>query len=129
MNALFFWPDKPALSLLALWILSSVFLWASREPMLQMLRNLGKSLEGGLRSISQWCMGVASGLRERSRESLIAANELELGTKMSRELLRIDGAFSQKLGEYATLHRKLDDTLQKLDCLTMHLRGFTVSDA
>lgn len=115
MDTLFFWPDNPALSLLALWILSSIFLWAAREPMIQMLRNLGKSLEGGLRGATDWCTGAADGLRERSRESLIAANELELGSKMSRELLRIDGAFSEKLGEYATLHRKLDDIMQKFE--------------
>ena len=115
MDAFFFWPANPALSILALWLISSVFLWAAREPMLQVLRNLGKSLEGGLRSIADWCAGAASAMRERSRESLIASNELELGTKMSRELLRIDGAFSKQLGEYATLHRKLDDIMLKFE--------------
>jgi len=65
--------------------------------------------------MAQWCIGAASRLRERSHASMIAASELELGTRMSRELLRIDGAFSQKLGEYSTLHRRLDDILQKLE--------------
>ena len=88
MDALYFWPDKPALSLLVFWILSVVFLWAAREPMLQMLRGLGKSLEGGLKSVTVWCSETAGQLQKRSRDALVASVELELHGKVERELHR-----------------------------------------
>lgn len=115
MDVLYFWPDKPALSLLVLWLLSVVFLWAARESMLQVLRSLGKSCEGGLRAAAAWCAKTANAMNEGNREVLLAANELELGARMSRELLRIDTSFSEKLGDYANLHRKLDDVMHRLD--------------
>ena len=115
MTSLLLWPERPALSFLALWLISSVFLWAAREPMLQVVRSVSKSLESGLRAVARWCSETASALSENNRTVLLAANELELGGKMSRELLRIDGCFSAKLEEYGTLHRKLDDLTNKLD--------------
>ncbi len=64
-------PDWCLPSLMAdnslLWMLSVVFLWAAREPMLQMLRGLGKSLEGGLKSITSWCTEPAAELTSRLR--------------------------------------------------------------
>ncbi len=115
MESIYFWPDNPALSLLVLWMLSVVFLWAAREPMLQMLRGLGKSLEGGLKSVTTWCKETAEQLQKRSREALVASVELELHGKVERELNRIDTSFSEKVAQYSTLHRKLDDILMRMD--------------
>ena len=115
MESIYFWPDNPALSLLVIWMLSVVFLWAAREPMLQMLRGLGKSLEGGLKSVTTWCKESAEQLQKRSREALVASVELELHGKVERELHRIDTSFSEKVAQYSTLHRRLDDVLMRLD--------------
>ncbi len=115
MESLYLWPDNPALSLLALWLVSAVFLWAAREPVFQVLSALGRSVEGGLTSMSEWCATTARNLHGRSREQLLAAGELELQSKMSRELHRIDASFSEKLGQYSTLHRKLDDLIHRID--------------
>ncbi len=115
MESIYFWPDNPALSLLVFWILSVVFLWAAREPMLQMLRGLGKSLEGGLRSVTAWCSETANQLQTRSRDALVASVELELHGKVERELHRIDSSFSEKVAQYSTMHRKLDDILMRMD--------------
>ena len=43
MSSLYLWPDNPALSIFVLWLVSVVFLWAAREPMLQLIRGLGKN--------------------------------------------------------------------------------------
>jgi hypothetical protein len=115
MESIYFWAERPALSLLVLWLLSVVFLWAAREPMLQVLRGLGKSLEGGLRSVVSWCRANADELQRHSRETLLAAGELELQHRMEREFQRIDQGFSEKVGQYSTLHRRLDDLLLRLD--------------
>ena len=94
MESLYFWPESPALSLLALWALSALFLWAAREPMLQVLKGLGKGLEAGLRGVATFCQEAAGRLGQRSRAALLAAGELELQSRISRELLRIDATFS-----------------------------------
>ena len=115
MASLYLWPDNPALSLFVLWLVSAVFLWAAREPMLQLLKGLGRSAESGLRAVAEWCGRSARALAQRSRETLIADGRLELERKLSRELQRVDGAFAEKLGQYSTLHRRLDDLILKLD--------------
>jgi len=115
MESLYFWPNQPALSVFALWSLSVVFLWAARAPMLQMVRALGNGLQQGFDSLAQWCGEVARGMRERSREGLLAAGTLELQGKLDREFHRIDQGFSDKLGQYSALHRRLDDLLLKAD--------------
>jgi len=115
MESIYFWPESRGLSLLVLWVLSVLFLWAAREPMLQMLKGLGRGLESGFTSVSQWCAAAAERQEKRCREALLAAGELELHGRMERELHRIDASFTDKLGHYATLHRRLDDLLLRLD--------------
>jgi hypothetical protein len=115
MESIYLWPDNPALSLLVIFALSMVFLWAARDPMLKVLRGLGANLEGGLRAVSRWCTASAEALQTRSRETLLAAAELELHGKVERELTRIDTAFSEKVGQYSTINRRLDDLLQHLE--------------
>jgi hypothetical protein len=115
MNWLFPWPDHPTASLFVIWLVSSLFLWAARAPMLQMLRGLGEALQRGFESGAVRCRELAGSLRERSRESLLAAGTLELQGKLDREFHRIDEGFSKKLEKYAGLHRRLDDLLLELD--------------
>ena len=115
MEFLYIWTDRPLLSLFVLWLGSVILLWAAREPMLQMLRVLGEGLQQGLEAVANWCHSGASSLRERSRESLLAAGTLELHGKLDREFHRIDDGFSDKLEKYSALHRRLDDLLLKVD--------------
>jgi hypothetical protein len=83
--------------------------------MLQMLRGLGEALQHGFERSSTRCREIAGSLRERSRESLLAAGTLELQGKLDREFHRIDEGFSKKLEKYSGLHRRLDDLLLELD--------------
>jgi hypothetical protein len=115
MEALYLWPDQPALSILLLWVGSTLFLWAARIPMLQMLRGLGDALDQAFSSLATHCARIAAQVRERSEEALLASGTLELQGKLDREFHRIDQGFSQKLEKYAGLHRRLDDLLLELD--------------
>jgi len=115
MESLFFWPEHRALSLLVLWLASSLFLWAARAPMLVTFTRLGESLQQAFESVARRCREMGTSLRERSRESLLAAGTLELQGKLDREFHRIDHGFSHKLEQYAGLHRRLDDLLVGLD--------------
>lgn len=115
MQSLYLWPEQPALSLALLWIGSTIFLWAARVPMLRMLHGLGDALQQGFEGLAVRCRDLASAVRERSQEALLAAGTLELQGKLDREFHRIDQGFSQKLEKYAGLHRRLDELLLRLD--------------
>jgi len=115
MQALYPWPDQPGLSLLLLYVLSALFLWAAREPMLRLLRSFGELVGDGLAGLADTCRQAATAMRERGRAELLAAGTLDAQGRLERELARIDGAFSEKLGDYAKVHRRLDDLLVQLE--------------
>ncbi|MEX2206325.1 MAG: hypothetical protein WEF50_08880 [Myxococcota bacterium] len=115
MKALLLWPDHVALSLGVLWIVSVVFLWAAREPMLALLRGLGQFLGDGCDALARGCDQAAQQLRNRSRAALLAAGRLEAQGRLGREIQRIDATFSERLGQYSSLQRRLDDLLVKLE--------------
>jgi hypothetical protein len=109
------WPGHPALSILAVWLVSLVVLWAARAPMLELLSGLGRHLEEGLAALARACRSLAAELRKRNQAALLASGELELRHKLERELQRIDRGFSDRLGQYSSLQRRLDDLVQQLD--------------
>ena len=83
--------------------------------LLQLFERLGKHLEEALEAAGRWCKASAEELRKRSRASLLAAGGLELQGKLEKEFQRIDAGFSERLGHYSGLHRRLDDLLQRLE--------------
>jgi hypothetical protein len=115
MNSFLLWPQNPVLSLAVVWLVSVVLLWAARAPMLELLRRLGSGLDEGLGATARACAAAADSLRERSRAALLATGSLELSRRLDREFHGIDRGFSEKLEQYATLHRGLDDLLKELD--------------
>jgi hypothetical protein len=115
MDAVYFWPDRPALSLLALWAISALVLWAAREAMFELIERLGKNLEEVFEAGGRWCKAAAEALYERSRTALLAAGGLDMQAKLEKEFHRIEAGFSERLGQYSGLHRRLDDLLQSLE--------------
>src|SRR3990172_13446375 len=104
MDTILLWPDQPVLSLLVLWLVSAVALWAAREAMLQLFERLGKNLEEALEAAGRWCKASAEELRKRSRAALLAAGGLELQSKLEKEFQRIESGFSERLRPYSGLH-------------------------
>jgi hypothetical protein len=115
MQALILWPDQLLLSLFVLWLASVVFLWAARAPMARLLESLGSFVGDGCQDLAKWCREAAHGLRERSREALLAAGRVETQGKLERELQRVDSSFAEQLGQYSKLHRRLDELLHELE--------------
>jgi hypothetical protein len=115
MGTLYLWPDQVALSLFVLWLASTVFLWAAREPMLNLLKGLGKFLDDGCQELAAACRTAAQELRKRVRATLLAAGKLDAQSKLDREFQRIDASLTNKLGQYPKLHLRLDDVIVKLD--------------
>jgi hypothetical protein len=115
MERLYLWPANPAASLLALWILSQIFLWAARAPVHKALREIGRLLGGAFRVGARWCRGMASAVAGRDREMIVEMGKGDLEAKIGREFHRIEGAFAKELARYPDLHRKIDDTVTRLD--------------
>ena len=67
MEALYPWPESPLASLFVLWLASSVFLWAAREPMSRLLGSLGNGLADGLQAVAARMRAIAGELDERAR--------------------------------------------------------------
>lgn len=115
MASIEFWPDRPLLSLFVLWLLSLAVLWAARRPMLELLSGLGRHLEEGLSALARGCKTASKSLAAKNRSALLAAGELEVRGKLEREIQRIDEGFSERLGQYSGLQRRMDDLCQELD--------------
>jgi len=115
MEHLYLWPANPAASLLALWILSQVFLYAARAPMHKALQAVSRLFAGAFRIAARWCRSMAAGVVRRDREMVIDMGKGDLEAKIGREFHRIEGAFGKELSRYPDLHRKIDDTVIKVD--------------
>jgi len=115
MEMLYLWPDNPPASLGLLWLMTVVLLWAAREPTLKLLSGIGGGLADGLQSLASRAQAAAGELAERNREILLAAGTRDAQGRLDRELERIDVGFSDKLGQYSALQRRLDEQLLTLD--------------
>ena len=115
METIYLWPDRPALSLLVLWAISSIALWAARDAMRELFERLGKGLEETFFAAGRWCKTSAGALQKRSRAAMLAAGGLELQGKLEKDFHRIETGFSERLGQYSILHRKLDELVQRLE--------------
>lgn len=115
MEAAYIWPGNPLASLFVLWVVSVIFLWAARGSMLRLLQGLGGGAADGLAAIGRRCASAADELNERSRDVLLAAGTREAQGRLDRELQRVDTGFSQQLGQYAALQRRLGDKLLSLE--------------
>ncbi len=103
------------LSLLVLWVGSTIFLWAARNPMLKLLSQLGVELGGGIESVSGRVGQAAEQLAERNRKVLLATGVREAQGRLERELHRMDDGYSEQMGNYGELQRRLDETLVSVE--------------
>ena len=115
MERLYLWPHNPAASLLAIFIISNLFLYAARHPMHKALREMGRLIGGAFRVCARWCRGMAAKVAQRDHEMVIEMGKGDLQAKVGREFHRIEGAFAKELARYPDLHRKLDDVVTKMD--------------
>lgn len=115
MRTLYLWPENPALSLLVLWVVTQVLFYAARVPMHRALRKLGAALGGALRIAARWMRSTSDELRQRNREVLLEAGRTEAGAKMEREFQRLATTFTTDLKQYPALHRRLDESVKKVE--------------
>jgi hypothetical protein len=115
MQSLYLWPDSPALSLIVLWLVTQLLFYAARVPMHRALRKLGAALGGSLRIASRWMRSTSDDLRKRNREVLLEAARAEQEGKLEHEFRRLATTFTVELKQYPALHRRLDESVKKVE--------------
>lgn len=115
MNSLYLWPDRPAASLLALWLFSQIFFYAARVPMHRAIRSAGRVLAGGLRLLARLCRGLSQKMAQRDHEMVVDMGRGDSEAKIAREFRRVEGAFTKELARYPDLRRKMDDLVSRLE--------------
>src|SRR5205807_3420497 len=115
MEHLYLWPTNPAASLLAIWVVSQFFLYFARARMHRAFRALARLTGGAFRIAARWCRGMGQIVAKRDHEMIVEMGKGDLEVKIGREFHRIEGAFAKELARYPDLHRKLDDTVNRVD--------------
>jgi hypothetical protein len=115
MRSLYIWPENPVLSLLVLFLLSQVIFYAARVPVHRGLRKMGAALGGALRLAARWLRSASEELHRRNREVLLEAGKAEAEAKIDREFTRLATTFTTELKEYPGLHKRLDESVRKVD--------------
>ena len=114
-NAWLFWPDKIALSVLALFFLATLFLYAARMPAHNIILALCHLVAQAMRFAARWLQQTAEGLRLRNRAVLLGHGQAEVTSQIEREFERVSNLVRKELGEYPALQRKMMDELTRIE--------------
>jgi len=115
MQAILLWPDRPFLSLLVLWIVSQLLLYAARVPMHRALRKTSAALGGAFRIAARWLRSASEELRGRNREVLLESGRGDAEARLEREFQRLATTFTNDLKGYPALHRRLDESVKRVE--------------
>ncbi len=115
MGSLYIWPENPVGSLLVLFLISQVIFYAARVPVHRGLRKLGAALGGALRVTARWLRSTSDELHRRNREVMLEAGRAEAEAKIEREFTRLATTFTTELKEYPALHKRLDESVRRVD--------------
>lgn len=108
------WSDSPALSL-AIWLVISItLLYAGRPHGHQLLRSTGRAIYTSLRLVATSIRQLEQRVQQRNRDVLLAMGRDAAEKSIEREFQRINTLVDRDLSQYPSLHRKLADTLQKI---------------
>lgn len=115
MRSLYIWPENPVASLLVLFLIVQVVGYAARVPVHRGLRKLGAGLGGALRLAGRWLRSASEELHRRNREVLLEAGRAESEARLEREFARLATTFTTELKEYPALHKRLDESVRRVD--------------
>ncbi len=109
------WSDSPALSL-AIWLVIAVtVLYLGRPHAHQMLRGGARAISGALRIAAAGIRQLEQRIAARNRDVLLAMGREAAEKAIEREFSRVNSVVERDLSQYPVLHRKLADTLQKVE--------------
>lgn len=114
-EAVFIWPDRPALSSLALFVIAVPFLYVAREPVHILIGRIARTVSNPLRLVARWLSDTATKMQARNREVLFAHGSRELRLSIEREFERVTTLVQRDLEGYPALQRKLMDEITKIE--------------
>lgn len=110
-----FWPDQVALSVLTLFLLLTIFLYAARTPAHNVIMSASHLAGHALRFAAHWLLQAAENLRQRNKAVLLAHGEAEVKAQIEREFERATVLVQKELVEYPALQRKMMDELTRIE--------------
>lgn len=110
-----FFPDNPALSVLALVLIVIPFLYAARRPVHGLIQSVFRALTHGLRLGARWMARTADDLRGRNKVVLLAHGREEVQQTIDREFQRVSAQIARDLAGYPTLQRRLLDEITRVE--------------
>jgi hypothetical protein len=113
-----FWmivPGNAALSALILFLIAMPFLYAARAPVHNLVRAVGHLAGGPLRLVSRWLLAVATDMRYRNRQVLLAHGQEETAQHIAREFERVAVLVRRDLEGYPALQRRLLDEITRVE--------------
>jgi hypothetical protein len=114
-NEWLFWPDHIPASILVLFLLATVFLYAARTPAHSIIHSLCNLGAHSLRYAARWLLLTAAALRERNKTVLLAHGQEETTAQIEREFERVANLIRKDLAEYPALQRKLMEALTHIE--------------
>lgn len=109
------WPENPALSAVALFLIAMPFLYAARRPMQGLFRSLTRAISNPLRLGARWLSTSAAMLRQRNRMVLLSHGREEVIKSIEREFERVTAVVQRDLHGYPALQRKLMDEITRIE--------------
>lgn len=115
VESLLIWPDRPAPSILVLFVILLPFLYVAREPMHLLIRRLARAIGNPLRLASHWMAETATRMRVRNREVLLSHGTREVRLSIEREFERVTTLVQRDLEGYPALQRRLMDEITRIE--------------
>jgi len=114
-DILYIWSESAALSV-AIWlVLAMVVLYLGRSHAHQLLRSTGRAIDHALRMAAASVRQLEQRVSTRNRDVLIAQGREATEHAIEREFTRVKSIVDRELGRYPALHRRLEDTLEKIE--------------
>lgn len=109
------WSDSPAVSLAVWLVIAIVLLYAGRPHAHQLLRGTGRAIHSTLRTAAKSVSQLEQRVMVRNRDVLLAMGREASEKTIEREFNRVNTLVERDLSQYPGLHRKLADTLKKIE--------------
>ncbi|WP_166264650.1 hypothetical protein [Marinobacter caseinilyticus] len=109
------WSDSPALSLATWLVIAITLLYAGRPHAHQLLRSSGRAIYATLRVAGVSIRRLEERVIARNHDVLLAMGREATEKTIEREFNRVNTIVERDLSQYPVLHRRLADTLKKIE--------------
>jgi len=109
------WSDNPAFSLIVWALVSLVILYLGRKPAHDLIRSTGRAIYATLKLWSISIAKLENRLSQRNREILLSNGAKAAEKSIQREFTRINDIVKRDLSQYPGLHRKISESIEKIE--------------